>query len=297
MKTLVAGWFSFEQMGATAGDLLARDLACDWLRQAGHAYDVALAPPFAGGVDWRRVDPLAYSHVVFVCGPFGNGWPLTEFLPRFAGRRVIGLNLSLIEPLEVWNPFDLLLERDSSAAARPDISFLSRQGRVPVVGVVLVHPQGEYKGGMHRAAGEAVQRLVASREMAAVDIDTRLDVNRTGLRSPAEVESLMARMDVVVTTRLHGLVLALKNGVPALAVDPIAGGAKVRRQASTVGWPVLFTADRLSEAGLRSAFDYCLTDDARALARACGVRAARRVEDTRAALIAALARSGGTVGG
>ena len=28
MKTLVAGWFSFELMGASAGDLMARDVAC-----------------------------------------------------------------------------------------------------------------------------------------------------------------------------------------------------------------------------------------------------------------------------
>jgi hypothetical protein len=34
-KTLVAGWFSFEDMGASAGDLMARDLACDGLKQAG----------------------------------------------------------------------------------------------------------------------------------------------------------------------------------------------------------------------------------------------------------------------
>jgi hypothetical protein len=63
MKVLVAGWFSFEDMGATAGDLMARDVACDWLHAAGHACDVALAPPFVGGVDWRAVDPEAYSHV------------------------------------------------------------------------------------------------------------------------------------------------------------------------------------------------------------------------------------------
>ena len=29
VKTLVAGWFSFEQMEASAGDLLARDLVCE----------------------------------------------------------------------------------------------------------------------------------------------------------------------------------------------------------------------------------------------------------------------------
>ena len=70
MKVLVAGWFSFEQMGATAGDLMARDVACQWLREGGALYDVAHAQPFAGGVDWQTVDPDDYSHVVFVCGPF-----------------------------------------------------------------------------------------------------------------------------------------------------------------------------------------------------------------------------------
>ena len=50
---------------------------------------------------------------------------------------------------------------------------------------------------------------------------------------------MIGRADVVVTTRLHGLVLALKQGVPALAVDPVAGGAKVAAQAAVWGWPVL----------------------------------------------------------
>jgi hypothetical protein len=51
MKILVAGWFSFEKCNATAGDLMARDLVCEWIENAGHAYDIALAPPFVGGVD------------------------------------------------------------------------------------------------------------------------------------------------------------------------------------------------------------------------------------------------------
>ena len=50
-----------------------------------------------------------------------------------------------------------------------------------------------------------------------MQIDTRLDVpNNSGLRTPAEIESLIAAMDVMVTTRLHGTVLALRNGVPAI---------------------------------------------------------------------------------
>ncbi|MDJ0903111.1 MAG: polysaccharide pyruvyl transferase family protein [Xenococcus sp. MO_188.B8] len=280
MKILVAGWFSFEQMGATAGDLLTRDLVCDWLNDMGLDHEVAVASPFSGGVDWRTVNPEAYSHVVFVCGPFGNGWPVTDFLPRFSNCRLIGLNLSMLESLDSWNPFDLLLERDSSTTSRPDLTFLTQQTHVPVVGVVLVHPQTEYRSkAKHEMANAALQDLVASREMSAIPIDTRLDENSTGLRTSAEVESLIARMDLVLTTRLHGTVLALKNGVPALAIDPIAGGAKILRQAETIGWPIVFTADTVTDEALHKAFEYCLTDAARTKAKECCERARKNLTE------------------
>ena len=76
-----------------------------------------------------------------------------------------------------------------------------------------------------------------------------------------------------MTTRLHGLVLALKNGVPVVAIDPEAGGAKLARQAKTIGWPVCFIADELDSRALEDALDYCLTDGAGVLARACAERA------------------------
>lgn len=291
MKTLVAGWFSFEGMGATAGDLLARDVACEWLREAGRSVDVAHAPPFGGGVDWRSVDPAGYEEVVFVCGPFGNGPPLDGFLERFQAARLIGLDVSLLEPLEAWDPFDLLWERDSSRTSRPDISFAARSREVPVVGVVLVHPQREYEGGMHEEVGGAIRRLLEARELAAVEIDTRLDHNSTGLRSPGEVEALIARADVVVTTRLHGLVFALRNAVPALVIDPIAGGAKVRRQADTVGWPVAFNADEISDTVLERALDRCLSDEMRTEAARCRDRARDRLAGVREELLATLGRT------
>jgi Polysaccharide pyruvyl transferase len=292
VKALVSGWFSFEQMGATAGDLLARDLACEWLKRAGYPYDVAYAPPFHDGVNWRLVDPGAYSHVVFVCGPFGNGEPITKFLERFEGCRLVGLNLTMLESLDTWNPFDLLLERDSSATSNPDISFLSRQVPVPVVGVVLIDSQPEYKErDEHELANNAIHRLVASRQMCAVAIDTRLDTNSTGLRTASEVESLIARMDVVLTTRLHGTVLALKNGVPAVVIDPVAGGGKIRRQAETISWPLVFAADSLPDEALGQAFDFCLTEDARVKARECRGRAKTMVQEVRDEFVSSLARS------
>ena len=287
-KTLLAGWFSFEMRGATAGDLLAADLAGEWLERANCSYDIALAPPFRGGVDWRSVDPESYSNVVFVCGPLRENYePAPELLSRFADCYKIGLNLSMFTPLDKWNPFDFLLERDSSVDARPDVVFLSRQTPVPVVGVVLVEP---YEEGETKIANAAVHRLVTSREMSVVNIDTRLDINSTGLRSSAEIESLIARTDVVVTTRLHGMVLALKNGIPAVAIDSELGGAKIRRQAETIGWPVVFNVDDLTDERLQEAFKYCLTEDARVKVRECSERAMKTVEGVRDEFISVLSR-------
>jgi hypothetical protein len=279
MKTLVTGWFSFEGMGATAGDVIARDIACEWLASAGRPYDVAVPPPFANGIDWRRTNPADYREILFVCGPFPNNSSTREFLARFADSRLLGLNLTMIEPVELWNPFDILFERDSSVTSRPDITFLAPPALVPVVGVILVHPQPEYRDrGRHSIANAAIDRLIRARNVATVAIDTRMEHNSGGLRTPGEIESVIAKMDVVVTTRLHGTVFALKNGVPPLVIDPIAGGAKISKQLDRIGWPVVFSVDGLSESALDDAFSYCLTSEARNAARECAARAASMLD-------------------
>jgi hypothetical protein len=289
MRVLVTGWFSFDVGHATAGDVLAKDVLCGWLREAGYAYDVAATHPFAGDLDWADADPATYTHVVFVCGPFRPGWPLTDFLERFKGRVLVGVNVSMLEPLDKWNPFQILIERDSTEASRPDLIFLSEQPLRPVVGLALVHPQTEYGSRQrHAKVDEAVRTLMAERDIAVVPIDTRLDINSVGLGTPAQVETLIARMDVVVTTRLHGLVMALKHGVPALAIDPIAGGAKIKRQAETLGWPIVFTAESLSDTALRDALDYCLSHEARTLARHTRDAAVYRIAGIKDEFLAAM---------
>jgi hypothetical protein len=281
MNVLIAGWFSFEGMGATVGDLLCRDLVAKWLRNAKIPHVVANAAPFPGGVDWKTLNAGDVTHVVFVCGPFGNGWPVTEFLSRFEGCPLIGLNLSMLDRIQNWNPFDLLLERDSDVCSRPDMTFLTSPERVPVIGVILAHKQLEYgQRALHDVANAAIDRLLKTREAAIVPIDTRLDAgNHGGLRTPAEIESLIARMDAVVTTRLHGTVLALKSGVPAIAIDPIAGGAKIQRQVEALGWPVWFLAETLNDQELQTALDYCLSQDARQRAAACKAQARLALAD------------------
>lgn len=276
MHILVTGWFSFPNMGNSVGDMIAKDIVCNWLQECEISFDVALTEEFKNSesVNWEKVDPNNYSDIIFVCGPFGNGWPVTDLLERFSNCRLIGINLSLLQTLDEWNPFTLLYERDSSAASHPDITFYAPPPKVPVVGVILVHKQKEYGNrARHEEVHAAIEHFIHSREMCVVRIDTALESNRSGLRSSGEVEALIARMDVVVTTRLHGTVLALKNGVPVIPVDPIAYGAKITKQVNAIGWPVLFNSDNLNDDTFRRALDYCLTEHAKLEAKACSQKA------------------------
>ena len=96
---------------------------------------------------------------------------------------------------------------------------------------------------------------------------------------------MIARMDVVVTTRLHGMVLALKNGVPAVVVDPIEGGAKITRQAEVLRWPVLSSV-ACDSAALFRAYDFCLTEEARAKARSVAQEGRTRLAETQREFVA-----------
>ena len=291
MRVLIAGWFSFEKMGVTAGDIIARDIVVDWLTAAGISFDIALARPFEGGVRWNTIDPDHYSHVIFVCGPFGDGWPITEFLDKFSACRLFGLNLTMLQSLDEWNPFDLLLERDSSVKARPDITLLDTSPKVPVVGVILAHKQLEYgKNSLHQRADETIKNFLSTKEAAVVMIDTALENNQGNLKTAREIESLIAKTDVVITTRLHGTVLSIKNGVPVIPIDPIYGGAKISAQVRILDWPILFNADSIDEQKLSDAFDYCLTKEAGAKATVCAISAIRQLQDVRQSLLTELIR-------
>lgn len=293
-RALAAGLFSFPTHGATAGDLIACEVVCGWLAEAGMDYDVAFAPPFTGGCDWQAVDPRDYSHVVWICGPLGASTAAFGRLRRRFppdGRTWIGVDLSMMAPVEEWNPFDVLLERDSSRTERADLAFARGRNQLPVIGLVQVErftplfPERDRQ----EDARAAIHRLAYSRPAAVVDIDTRLDIdNAAGLRSAAEVETLIAHMDAVVTTRLHGLALALTNGVPAVAVDPVAGGDKITAQARAVDWPCAFAVDEASDDVMGEALTFALSAEGRVRARASAERGRQAVETLRAEFIRAL---------
>ncbi len=317
MRVLLAGWSSVVHGEATAGDVLSMRAVEGALAAAGVGVDLAWSPvmataPGAGGLELSTADPGAYTHLVWACGPL-HGRPVEEVAQRFASCRRLAVGVSVVDDadpaLAAW---DRVLPRDAPGAvpvrdlaAGPAAALVSGWDRAPsargggsVVGVCLAPGQAEYGARRrHDAVGEHLGEWLSTLSGARLAVDTRLDPR--GWRDPhtaAEVLALMGRCEVVVTSRLHGLVLALAAGVPALALDPVAGGGKVSAQGAAWGWPVVPAGDLLDGAGagaaLREALDrglaWCLGPEGRAGAARAAAQAPDAGLDQLDALVAAV---------
>jgi hypothetical protein len=152
----------------------------------------------------------------------------------------------------------------------PDLSISADTRATPVIGVVLAPSQPEYGArGAHRAVHDALAGWLTGLDCARLELDTRLDTRDwRHCATPDQFGSVLARLDALVSTRLHGLVLGLRVGVPVLAVDPVSGGGKVSAQARALDWPALVPADELDVATLGRWWDWCLSPQGRAHAAA-----------------------------
>ena len=184
-----------------------------------------------------------------------HGDQLRGLHERYARCRRIAVGVSVVDPGNLAaRGFDVILARDAPGAKpRRDLSALPSPAPSPVAGVVLAPGQGEYGAGRrHDDVHERLTSWLCGRDCARLPLDTRLDHREwRAFGSPGELLSVVARLDVMVTTRLHGLVTALRCGVPALAVDPVEGGAKVAAQARAWEWPAALTAEEAAPEALR----------------------------------------------
>lgn len=276
MNVLLTGWPSFVEGEATAGDVLSMDAVAAALEGARIPYEVAWSPRFRPGrLRLADAPPERYTHVVFACGPV-HGEQFRWLHQRYARCRRIAVGVSVIDPDDpAVRGFDTVLARDGDGTARRDLAARAATSTVPVVGVIPVTGQAEYGGRRrHQDVADAVTGWLAGQDCARVPMGTRLGVDDWRECATADqFTSLLGRMDLVVTMRLHGLVLALRSGVPAVAVDPVAGGAKVSAQADAWSWPAVVTAEALTEpdgdgpAQLRRWYDWCRGPAGRAAAR------------------------------
>ncbi len=259
-RLLVAWYGSFAGHG-TIGDLLAMQSAVTQLVALGHAVCHATAAeievPGSRRVDWRTTPRDEVDALLFVCGPILKGHPQTEALfEEFAAVRKIGVGVSLFPPGhdDYLDPFDEVLAREGAPEPCEDIAILAPasidrrrrpHGGPPTVGIVLRGQQSEYGEARclcertERMACEAAESIVRQAGGSIVRIENHLQ--RSGL-SQAALETQYADCDLIITSRFHGAMLAIRHFVPAIAIDQIAGGAKVRNLVGAGGWPYVHEA-------------------------------------------------------
>lgn len=263
-RTLVTGWFSFLHGETTVGDVMALRHVQARLELAGLPYDTAWSPGFRpGALSLDEVRPELYTRLVFVCGPV-HGGQIAGLHERFAHCFRIALGVSTIDPEDpALSGFHRVLIRDGPGTLRGRVDLAASapaDAPVPVVGVVLTDGRREYGArGRHGSVAEEITSWLAAKDCARLELDTRLDVHdwRRSATS-GQYLSVVERLDLVVTDRLHGMVLALRSGVPALAVDPVAGGAKVSAQGRVCRWPAVLPSEEACEKELERWWSWCL---------------------------------------
>ncbi|PYE17455.1 polysaccharide pyruvyl transferase [Williamsia limnetica] len=260
MKVLLVSWATFTHGEATAGDVLAVRRVENELTEQAIDFDTAWSPVFRPGeLCLDDVAPEDYTHLVFICGPC-HGEQVESLHHRFPDAVRIAVGVSVIDADDpAVTGFDRVIARDGDGRERHDLATFAPLGRVPVVAVILAPGQGEYGDRRrHERTHAQILEALAERDVAVLPVDTRLDTrDATAPSTPEQLCSVLSRADAVVSTRLHGLVLGLRMGVPVLAIDPVDGGAKVSAQARIAHWPAALTAGEFESD--RARFDELLT--------------------------------------
>src|ERR1700712_41377 len=212
-RVVLVGWASFHHGEATAGDVESLRVASAWLRAAGYLCDVVLSPSMAvdGFITEAEVNPVDYSYLVFVCGPL-TGWQVRELHTRFHHCRRLAVGVSVPNPNDpAASGFHRIIARDGPQLTPTlDLACFAEPGpTAPVIGVCLANEQPEYGTSQrHRNVSDQLTSWLNRLDVATVPLNTRLDRGDWRLAcNPAQLDALLRRLDVVVTTRLHGLVL------------------------------------------------------------------------------------------
>ncbi|WP_216216740.1 polysaccharide pyruvyl transferase family protein [Amycolatopsis aidingensis] len=267
MRVLVTGWPSFDHGEAAAGDVLGMRRVHSALTAAGIECDLSWSPGLrAGEPGLRGADPDRYTHLVFACGPL-RGRQLRELHSRYARCHRIAIGVSVLDPADpAASGFHRVLPREAEQTGHPDLAIAADGLPVPVAGVTGTHPRPEYgEGRTHPGVYEALTGWLSGLDCARVPLETRLDPGDwRRCATPDQVLAVLRRLDVLVTTQAQDLVLALGQGVPVLAVDPVNGGGRLSAQACVLGWPALVSAEDTPVPGaFEDRWRWCLSAEGR----------------------------------
>jgi hypothetical protein len=253
--TLLCWWGSIPG-GVTIGDLMAVNNLSAELRSRGHEHSILSHPRFAtdGHIKCRTL-PLIKSGVgtlVFVCGPLLSNPRLLSLFRLFPAARKLAVGVSVLPGEGTINRLvSEFVARDGTTPCFFDLALDAikpvcppSQDRPLRVGLCFRGRQKEY-GSVKCKAGRAealLERVAATITSRPLRISTELSRS-----SPECIRSQFEAVDLVLTTRLHGSLLTLAHGKPVIAIDQIAGGAKVLPLLSRIEWPYVLPVEQATD--------------------------------------------------
>lgn len=262
-KRVLVGWYGSFRGHGTIGDLRSLEAVVSHLVGRGHEvfHATADATDISGAVrvDWQEFAPAACDSVIFVCGPILLHHPETRpFFAKFSETQLVGIGVSLLpeEHPNHFNPFKMVFARqgteevfgDVAASAPKTMPALSSTstGDERVIGLALRGEQHEYgvELCMWRETRQKFDALidVLGRHGSLRIIEIENHLVRSGM-TPDQIEEQYTKCDLILTTRFHGAVMALRRRVPFIALDHILGGAKVYPLLNALGWSDVYKAE------------------------------------------------------
>lgn len=262
-------WWGSSPRGATVGDLLAVWNLSAALTARAHPHSVVSHPRFAEIGHVVSPEPACLrpgiETIVFACGPLVNTGRLAFLLDRYPKARKLAVGVSVLPHESSLNRrFDRFVARDGMTPSHFDLSIdaVTRPlppppGRPIRAGLCFRGPQKEYRG--RTCLAERAEHLLTGAAGRFAFETVPFTTVLGGRRTAEDVLAAIRSVDVVLTTRLHGSLLALAEGKPVVAIDQIAGSAKLMPVIGRIGWRHAMPVDAASEervdAMLRSFLD------------------------------------------
>lgn len=265
-KILLAWWGALNNGGETAGDLLSVIAISNELHKLGVRHDTAthrLYEELENPIRWEEVDANDYDKLVFICGPiiYEND-SFCHLLKKFDHCEKIAVGVSgLVETSgDATTSFDKILSRDGIDKHTHNIDlslnmlshktgdFLSRKEPSDklTLGLCLRGPQREYgkENCLSNRVDDLINKLKSRSDFVIKIIDTKLNPSRP---CPMGIYDQFGECDLIITTRLHGSLLALAHATPFVAIDQIKGRAKVSKQLALIDWPYSFSVEDITD--------------------------------------------------
>ena len=285
LKILVCWYGSFKGSG-TLGDYLSVKALADFLHSKGFDFDYVSYKEYGDikgcAVQISEADPANYDVLLFTCGPIIKVHKdLVSLFDKFKDVYKIGIGVSLFpkDHFNYYNPFDFVLPRENGSINYEDIALAAPKNEVTKenifkaaerrVGIVLRKQQSEYglinckweeaNGLIMRLAEELTGNRISFfdkikkilvQQGQIFEIDNHLE--NSGL-DPISIENKYRNCDIILTTRFHGSMVALRNNIPFIAIDQISGGAKVYKLVSRTNYPFVWKINYVSYRKIKKA--------------------------------------------